>query len=46
MVEDVRCSMDEAQLDRPVKGESPMDVLPVFSSWEEAPVVQSLSSGT
>ena len=44
MAEDVRCSMDEAQIHRPFKGESPKEVLTVFFSWEETPVVQSVSS--
>ena len=35
MAEDVRCSLDAAQIHRPFKGESPKEVLTVFFSWEE-----------
>ena len=35
MAEDVRCSMDETQIHRPFKSESPNEVLTVFFSWEE-----------
>ena len=44
MAEDVRCSMEPAQLHRMFKGESPKEVLTVFFSWEENPVVQTISS--
>ena len=44
MAEDVRCSLDDAQIHRPFKGETPKEVLTVFFSWEETPVVQSVSS--
>ena len=43
--EDVCCSMDNSQLNRPLKGESPKEVLTVFFSWEETPTVQALSLG-
>ena len=44
MAEDVRCSMDETQIHRPFKGESPKEVLTVFFSWEEVSIVQTVSS--
>ena len=44
MAEDVRCSLDTAQIHRPFKGESPKKVLTVFFSWEETPIIQSVSS--
>ena len=43
MAEDVRCSLDATQIHRPFKGESPKEVLTVFFSWEEDPIVQSVS---
>ena len=43
MSEDVRCSMDQAQLHRSFKGESPKEVLTVFFSWEETPTVHAMS---
>ena len=43
MAEDLRCSLDTAQLQRPFKGESPKEVLTVFFSWEEDPVVQAVA---
>ena len=42
MLEDVRCSMDQTQLHRSFKGESPK-VLTVFFSWEETPTVHAMS---
>ena len=43
MSEDVRCSMDQTQLHRAFKGESPKEVLTVFFSWEETPTVHAMS---
>ena len=44
MAEDVMCSLNTTQLTRPFKGESPKKVLTVFFSWEETPMVQSIST--
>ena len=46
MSEDVCCSLNQAQLNRPFKGESPKEVLTVFFSWEENPTVHALSAVT
>ena len=46
MAEDVRCSMEQAQLQRSFKGESPKKVLTVFFSWEETPSVYAMSTIT
>ena len=43
MAEDVRCSMDQTQLHRSFKGESPKEVLTVFFSWEETPTAHAMS---
>ena len=43
MAEDVRCSMDQTQLHRSFKGESPKEVLTVFFSWEETPLAHAMS---
>ena len=46
MAEDVVCSLNANQLNRPFKGESPKEVLTVFFSWEENPIVQAMSTVT
>ena len=43
MAEDVRCSMEQAQLQRSFKGEVPKEVLTVFFSWQETPTVHATS---
>ena len=43
MSEDVCCSLDQTQLHRPFKGESPKEVLTVFFSWQETPTVHEVS---
>ena len=43
MAEDVCCSMDQTQLHRSFKGESPKEVLTVFFSWEETPTSYAMS---
>ena len=44
MAEDVMCSLNTTQSNRPFKGESPKEVLTVFFSWEETPMVQSITT--
>ena len=44
MAEDVRCSLDAAQIHRPFKGESSKGSLDCFLLMEETPIIQSVSS--
>ena len=44
MAEDVLCSLNNTHLNRPLEGESPKEVLTVFFSWEENPIVQAMST--
>ena len=43
-MQDVRCSIEQAQLQRSFKGETPKEVLTVFFSWEETPTVHAMST--
>ena len=41
-----RVFIEPRQLNRPFKGASPKEVLTVFFSWEESPIVQAMSTVT
>ena len=43
MAEEAVWSLNASQKNRPLKGESPKEILTVFFSWEDTPTVQAMS---